>query len=100
MAAYSLFFLVKILICLLEFMEAETSGMFTSSAHIWLRKMSSPETEQIRFARHAAGVARTLILLLLLSYAHYIQDWLLAFLIDNRVSFAVWSEEWPVTGGY
>jgi len=98
MAAYSLFFLVKILICLLEFMEAETSGMFTSFAHIWLRKMSSPETEQIRLARHAAGVARTLILLLLLSYVHYIQDWLLAFLIDNRVSFTVWSEEWPVAG--
>lgn len=87
------FFLVKNLICLLEFMEAETSGMFTSFAHIWLRKMSSTETEQIRLTR-PAGVVRTIIL----SYAHYFQDWLSAFLIDNCASFTAWSEEWPVAG--
>ena len=88
------FSLVKLLICPSEFMEAETRGMFTSFAHIWLREMSCPETEQVRLP------VTTLILFLLLSYAYYIQDWLSAILIDYRVSFAVRAQERPVTSGY
>jgi len=62
--------LVKLLICLSEFMEAETGRMFTSFAHIWLREMSCPETEQVRLARQPTGRSDTFSLFLLLSYAH------------------------------
>jgi len=60
--------------------------MLTRFAHIWLREMSSPETEQVRLARHTAGGVSTLIMFLLLSYADQIRNWLLAFLI-NKLCF-------------
>jgi len=91
--------LVKLLICLSEFMEAETGGMFTSFAHRWLREMSCPETEQVSGRDSPRGRSNTCSLLLL-SYAPYTQQRLAYFLIDNSVSLTVGSEEGPVAGRY